>query len=239
MKKHIPNIITCCNLLCGAVSVIMALSGELQLAFGFILLGAVFDFFDGMAARALKVSGPLGVQMDSLADDITFGLAPAVMLFAFLRPAIGLWAMLALLMAAFAAYRLAKFNIDERQTSSFIGLATPANAIFWGGITTLPQAVVSPTVAWVLLAVSLVSGYLMLCEVPFFSLKIKSAKWKDSKIQYIFIAGSAIVLIVCILEAYRYGETFMIFFAGTAVIVWYFIVNALNNIFTRQNRQAK
>ena len=233
MKKHLPNLITCCNLLCGAAAVVYALQGCMLLAFCLILAGAFFDFFDGMTARALKVSGPLGIQMDSLADDITFGLAPAVLLYSFLKPVLGCYALIALIMAAFAAYRLAKFNIDERQTASFIGLATPANAMFWGGITCLPQEILTPTTAWVLTAVSLLSGCLMVCEIPFFSLKLKSLSWKESKIQYIFLIGSLVLTAVCIAEALHYEEVFIALFAGTAIIVWYFIMNIINNIYIK------
>ena len=140
IKKHIPNTITCCNLLSGCVAAVYAFMGVYPLAFTFIIAGAVFDFFDGMVARLLGVSSPLGVQMDSLADDITFGLAPATVIFSFMKnllvyPAFlgafaGVLPYFAFLIAVFSACRLAKFNIDERQTSSFIGLPTPANALF-------------------------------------------------------------------------------------------------------------
>ena len=114
-KRIIPDAITCCNLLCGSIAVYLATQGAFNWAFVFILGGAFFDFFDGMSARLLKAPSPIGVQLDSLADDITFGLAPAMMLFCYLLPVLGWWAGLALLMAAFSALRLAKFNVDERQ----------------------------------------------------------------------------------------------------------------------------
>ena len=228
MKKHIPNIITCCNLLCGAVAVIMAVHGAFIYAFALMLLGAFFDFFDGLTARKLGVSGKLGIQMDSLADDITFGLAPAVMLFSYLRPAIGWWSLIALLMAAFAAARLARFNIDERQTSSFLGLATPANALFWGGVTCMPYALLAWNgMPWLLLCLSLVSGWLMLSELPFFSLKLHGFGWKESRTQYIFIIGCVVLAGCCIAEAVRYNQTGFACFAGTACIVWYVIFNLL------------
>ena len=228
MRKHIPNIITCCNLLCGATAVFMAVQGAFMHAFALVLLGAFFDFFDGMAARKLGVSGKLGVQMDSLADDITFGLAPAMMLCCYLRPVIGWWSLTALLMAAFAAARLAKFNIDERQTSSFLGLATPANALFWGGITCMPYALLAwDGTAWILLALSLVSGRLMLSEIPFFSLKLHGFGWKESRTQYIFIIGCVVLTGFCIAEAVRYDQPGFACFAGTACIVWYVTFNLI------------
>ena len=131
IKKHIPNTITCCNLFSGCIACVMALRGDFQAAMAFIVLGAIFDFFDGMVARLLKVSSPLGVQMDSLADDVTFGLAPAAIVFSFmgtlslpdfLLPIAEIYPYYAFLIAVFSALRLAKFNIDTRQKSTFIEL---------------------------------------------------------------------------------------------------------------------
>ena len=146
IKKHIPNTITCCNLFSGCIACVMAFRCNFELAMAFIVLGAVFDFFDGMVARLLRVSSPLGVQMDSLADDITFGIAPATIVFSFMQnkllyPAyladiVWLLPYFAFLIAVFSAYRLAKFNIDTRQTNTFIGLPTPANALFWSSLIT-------------------------------------------------------------------------------------------------------
>lgn len=248
MKKHIPNTITACNLLCGAMAVYFSCEHMYAYAFLFICGGAFFDFFDGMTARALKVSGPLGVQMDSLADDITFGLAPAMMVMCYLKPLLGAWAYLALLMAAFSALRLAKFNIDERQHSSFIGLATPSNALFWAGICTMPlfpeinasEPVVladrSPMMSilpWVLLALTFVSDYLLVCEVPFFSLKFKSFAWKDSSVQYVFLIGSVLLIAFCIAEAIRFSMLPYALFSGTIVIVWYVCINTITNLLHR------
>ena len=111
IKRIIPNSLTCTNLLCGSVAVYLATQQEFILACCCIIAGAICDFFDGASARWLKVPSPLGVQLDSLADDITFGLAPAMILFCYLKPIIGWWALVALLIAAFSALRLAKFNI--------------------------------------------------------------------------------------------------------------------------------
>ena len=141
IKRHIPNTVTCCNLLSGCVASVMAFQAKYELAILFIVIGAVFDFFDGMLARLFKVSGPLGKELDSLADDITFGLAPATIVFSlfkevhypeFMQPIADIFPYTAFIIAAFSALRLGKFNIDTRQTSSFIGLPTPANALFWG-----------------------------------------------------------------------------------------------------------
>src|SRR5574344_855603 len=137
-KKHIPNSITCCNLISGCIATTYAFSGNPKMALLWIIVGAVFDFFDGMSARLLHVSSPIGKELDSLADDITFGLAPASIAFMLLADfpfcldGVGrLLPYTAFLIAAFSALRLAKFNLDTRQTTSFIGLPTPANALFW------------------------------------------------------------------------------------------------------------
>ena len=230
MKKNIPNIITCCNLLCGAVAVFLATQNCFVYAFLFILAGAFFDFFDGMTARKLGVSGPLGVQMDSLADDITFGLAPAMMVFCYLKPLIGWWALIALLMAAFSALRLGKFNIDERQHLSFIGLATPANAIFWGGICSMPYALAAPFwIPWAFLGMTLISNYLLVCEIPFFSLKFQNSSWKANRLRYLFLIGCLIIIACAIAEAMRYQQAVFVFFSGTGCILWYVIMNLIFN----------
>lgn len=140
MKKHIPNTITSCNLICGCIAIYFAMQSAYDFAFYFIIGGAVFDFFDGFAARLLGVSSPIGKELDSLADDVTFGVAPSAVLFSLLRetlpvalPGSALLPYLpfaAFIMAAFSALRLAKFNLDERQSTSFIGLPTPANTLF-------------------------------------------------------------------------------------------------------------
>lgn len=141
ITRHIPNATTCCNLFSGCIACVMAYEMKYELAVAFIILGAIFDFFDGMLARLLNVSGLLGKELDSLADDITFGLAPAMIVFSlfkevhypeFLIPLSEYIPYTAFIIAVFSILRLGKFNIDPRQTSSFIGMPTPANALFWG-----------------------------------------------------------------------------------------------------------
>lgn len=224
-KRIIPDTITCCNLLCGSVAVFLATQGAFVWAFVFILAGAFFDFFDGMSARLLKAPSPIGIQLDSLADDITFGLAPSMMLFCYLKPILGWWAILALLMAAFSALRLAKFNVDERQHASFIGLATPANAIFWGGICCLPiSALAYDWMAWVLVGVSLISCWLLNAEIPFFSFK----SFKSDKVIIIsFLCGCLILIGFCIAKAVVAKHIEFALFSGTACIIWYVALNLL------------
>lgn len=223
VKKHIPNSITCCNLICGGIATTFALGGDYRMAVLFIVLGAVFDFFDGMVARLLHVSSPIGKELDSLADDITFGLAPSAILFrmvgemqwpAWLQPASSWLPYAMFVMAAFSALRLAKFNLDERQTSSFIGLPTPANALFWGSLVvgqhdwlvTLPGGAL-----WLLLGMLLLS-YLLVAELPLFALKFKNLSWRDNWVKYVFLIGC----LPCFLLGYS---------ALSAIIVWYVLLS--------------
>ena len=231
-KRIIPDAITSCNLLCGSIAVFLATQGAFVWAFMFILAGAFFDFFDGLSARLLKAPSPIGIQLDSLADDITFGLAPSMMLFCWLKPILGWWAGLALIMAAFSALRLAKFNVDERQHDSFIGLATPANAIFWGGICCLPiSALAYDWMAWVLIGLSLLSCYLLNAEIPFFSFK----GWKREKTVIIsFLVGCVILIAFCIAKAIIAKHIEFAFFSGTAVILWYVALNILLACFKKK-----
>ncbi len=234
--RHLPNALTCCNLLCGCAAVWLATQGCFVYAFLFMLAGVLFDYFDGFAARRLGVSGPMGVEMDSLADDITFGLTPAMMLFCYLKPLVGWWSVIVLLMAAFSAVRLAKFNIDVRQKESFIGLPTPANALFWGGITSMPMAMTAPVtvggvtidcIPWLLLALSILSCYLLVCELPMLSFKFHDLKWSNNKTRYIFLIGCLIIIVFCIVRACRYGQLGFFLFSGTGCILWYVLYNVL------------
>ena len=206
-KKHIPNTITCCNLLSGCVSCVMAMQGNFTMALTFIVLGAVFDFFDGMVARLLKVSSPLGVQLDSLADDVTFGFAPSFMVFVFMRgltlpsylaPFADVLPFVAFFVAAFSALRLAKFIIDKRQTTTFIGLPTPANALFWASLVVgYGEFIRQMSYGWlVMLGLVILSCYLLIAEVPMFSMKIKYLAWRANKIRYTFLLISAPMLLL-------------------------------------------
>ena len=226
LKKHIPNTITCCNLLSGCVAAVYAFEGAYPIAFACIIMGAVFDFFDGLSARALKVSSPIGKELDSLADVITFGLAPATMVFSWLRECadahldmLVAFAMpfAAFLLVAFSALRLAKFNVDERQTTSFIGLPTPANALFWGALVIgSHDTIVAAPYGWLLvLALVLLFSWLLVAEIPMFSLKFKNLSWKSNRIVYIFLLVSLVLLA-------------LLGFTGlSAVIGWYIILSVL------------
>lgn len=226
IKKHIPNTITCCNLLSGCVAAVYAFLGVYPLAFAFIIAGAVFDFFDGLSARALKVSSPIGKELDSLADVITFGFAPATMVFSWLRECADAYLDMliafampfaAFLLVAFSALRLAKFNVDERQTSSFIGLPTPANALFWGALVIgSHDTIVANPYGWMLIiALVLLFSWLLVAEIPMFSLKFKNFSWKSNHVAYIFLLVSLVLLVVLGLNGL------------SAVIGWYIILSVL------------
>ena len=228
IKRIIPNSLTCANLLCGSAAVFLATQEHYLWAFALILAGGLFDFFDGASARWLKVPSPLGVQLDSLADDITFGLAPAMVLFCYLKPIIGWWALIALLIAAFSALRLAKFNIDERQTTSFIGLATPPNAIFWASLVCWLNSTTLPAWApWIFLAASLLSCYLLVSEIPFFS--FKSAEL-GKKRMLIFVFGSCFILGSCCTAAFIEHQLSIAALGGALCVLWYILYNGFISI---------
>ena len=203
IKKHIPNFITCLNLFSGCIAVLMAFKGNYQGAFIAILVAAVFDFFDGFAARILKAYSPMGKELDSLADMVSFGFAPGMIVFSLLTEAnIHEWLpYLAFIIPVFSALRLAKFNIDERQTSSFIGMPTPANAIFWAGMAFSFASFLVSNV-WILVGLTVAFSYLLVAEIPMFALKVKNLAWKDNQIQYIFLVVTIGLLAVFQLNAF-------------------------------------
>lgn len=229
ITKHIPNAITCCNLISGCIAIAYALREHYSMALLLIIIGAVFDFFDGLTARALHVSNGIGKELDSLADVVTFGVAPASMVFAvcsckyvqypeFLGVVSYFIPYLAFIMAAFSALRLAKFNLDTRQTTSFIGLPTPANALFWASLIVAYQPVFYSSTAnfWglVLLAGVFVFSYFLVAEFPMFALKFKDLSWQNNKIKYIFVA-------VCVILLGTLGISGI-----AASIVWYLVLSA-------------
>ena len=203
MKKHIPNFITCLNLFSGCVGVYLAFQGNFQGAFIAVIVSAVFDFFDGFAARLLKAYSPMGKELDSLADVVSFGVLPGAMVFSLLsKTSINEWLpYVAFIIPVFSGLRLAKFNIDERQTSSFIGLPTPANAIFWGGLILSFESFLS-SYTWPLIILILLFSYLLVAEIPMFSLKFKNYAWKSNQTQYLFLIGCAVILAFFQLSAF-------------------------------------
>lgn len=207
IRKYIPNTITCLNLVSGCIASVMAFEGNLLFALLWIVAAAVFDFFDGLAARALKAYSPMGKELDSLADVVSFGVAPGMILFTSLR----IWASsssagclseyipyIAFVVPAFSGLRLAKFNIDERQTTSFIGLPVPAHALLWSSAAYSLQEWLLSGQTWVvvvMIAAFCATSYLLVSEVPMFSLKIKSLSWKGNELRYILIIASALLII--------------------------------------------
>ena len=204
IRKHIPNTITCMSLVSGCIATVVALQGNLLWAAIWIIIAAVFDFMDGFAARLLKAYSPMGKELDSLSDMVSFGVAPGMIVFWMLSQAslslgeIGRYIpYLAFVIPAFSGLRLAKFNIDERQTTSFIGMPVPANALFWAsaGYSLAPLAQANPVLFIVVtLAVALASSLLLVSEIPMFSLKVKSVAWKGNERRYILV-GCAVLFV--------------------------------------------
>lgn len=218
--RHIPNTLTCLNLFSGCVSCVMAFEYKYDLALVFIIVSAVFDFMDGMSARLLGALSPIGKELDSLADDVSFGVAPSVIVFSLLRETTyPEWMVnfqeyipyFAFLISIFSALRLAKFNIDERQSSSFIGLNTPANTLFWAAAAVQYHdwLIQGGIALYALLVCIILFSLLLVSEFPMFAFKLKNFSWEENKIRYLFLAVSVPLLI----------------FVGLAsVIGWYIIL---------------
>ena len=227
--RNIPNSITCCTLISGCIATYNAFLGDIRMALLWIIVGAVFDFFDGMSARLLKVSSPIGKELDSLADDITFGFAPSAIIFyelsimeypselLMLKPYLPYFAFV---MAAYSALRLAKFNLDERQSLGFIGLPTPANALFWGALFVGAQNFMESTAYMlpVVLLMICVSCWLLIAEVPMFALKFKQWGWKGNEVKYIFLISCLPLLMI-------FGIT-----AFSVIIAWYVVLSVVVNL---------
>ncbi|AWG21483.1 phosphatidylserine synthase [Flavobacterium faecale] len=229
IKKHIPNIITLLNLFSGCIALVYAANSNFEFAFYFVCLGIFLDFFDGFFARLFKVASPLGLQLDSLADMVTSGVAPGYVMFMMLQnsqneisshPA---FAYLGFIITLGSCYRLANFNIDTRQTESFIGLPTPANTLF---ILSLPLvlkysdslvALELLTSQWVLMAVILGSAYILNAEIPLFSLKLKKFTIKDNVLQIIFLLVAFLLVFL-----FHYGGI-------SLTILFYVLLSVVNN----------
>ena len=239
IKAQIPNIITLLNLISGSISIVYALEGNLTVAAWFIGIAAIFDFFDGFAARMLHVSSEIGKELDSLADVISFGLAPGMILYILLSnsgscPGIiiagrNIVPFIAFLIPALSAYRLAKFNLDKRQTDSFIGLPTPANALMIASfplitaqqknLAGLDTAFVTGIInnPWFLIIFILVFSSLLVAGLPLMSLKFKTFIWGDNKVRYLFLMVSVILFI-------------LLFYTAVPLIIVFYV---LLSLFTR------
>ena len=238
IKKHIPNTITLLNLLAGLLALIHAFNGNYNEAFSLVCLGIFFDFWDGFFARIWKVQSPIGLQLDSLADMVTSGVVPGLVMYKMLGDIqenqaqynltedtyfMGVVPYLGFLITLASCYRLAKFNVDTRQTDSFIGLPTPANALlimsipmiqFHSEFEGLVDALSNP---YVLVGITFLSSYLLNAEIPLFSLKVKSFSWEKYKMQVVFLILS--VILIALLE----------FIAIPIIILLYVILSVLNN----------
>ncbi|MFV5692412.1 CDP-alcohol phosphatidyltransferase family protein [Flavobacterium sp. LT1R49] len=231
IKKHIPNIITLLNLFCGCVALVFAFHRNFEMAFYFVCLGIFLDFFDGFFARLFKVSSPLGLQLDSLADMVTSGVVPGLIMYQMMIDIsttmpdsyMQIFPYLGFIITLGSCYRLANFNIDTRQTDSFIGLPTPANALF---ILSLPLVLKYSdslfvleifTNPWVLLVITLLSAYILNAEIPLFSLKIKKFIFKDNALQIIFLIISLLLLV------------FFQYLGIPLLIIFYILLSVVNN----------
>ncbi len=248
IKKQIPNFFTCCNLICGVVGVVWVLEPSLvferSLTRACYLIGiaAVFDFLDGFAARMLNVSSPVGKELDSLADMVTFGVLPGVLVYAVLKQMDNLpfswlpW--VGLLLVVFSALRLAKFNVDTRQNDSFIGLPTPACALFFGAYFLAPvgidasvsggsglwEVMMNP---WLVAGLSFVFSFLLVSNIRMFSLKVRSFDWASNKLRYSFL-GIALLMIT--------GGILMknVFISIPIIILLYLLISISNNVLSNE-----
>jgi CDP-diacylglycerol--serine O-phosphatidyltransferase len=241
MKKYIPNALTLLNLLCGSIAVIFVVNNNFITGSFFVFLGIFFDFFDGFAARKLKVQSELGIQLDSLADMVTSGLVPGMVMYKLLDLSQSSWVainggtilsfkeislipVLGLAITLASAYRLAKFNIDEDQQIYFKGLPTPANTLL---IISLPlilefqnSAVINAVILneWFLITLTALSCYLLNSSIKLFALKFKDYGFKNNATRYIFILLCIILLIV------------LRFAAIPIIILFYIIMSILDNL---------
>jgi CDP-diacylglycerol--serine O-phosphatidyltransferase len=197
MIRHLPNFLTCCNLVCGCLGIVFLLEGKGIPAAYFVWAAGIFDFFDGFAARWLKVTSPIGKELDSLADMVSFGVLPSLVMYTMLSESMSseVIPFAGFLIAVFSALRLAIFNVDETQRDSFKGLNTPANTIF---ITSLPL-IKNDVGPWLyqpitLLAITLVFSFLMVSRIEIFALKFKNFSWAENKVRFTFLGLSVLLL---------------------------------------------
>lgn len=238
IKNSIPNFITSLNIACGSLSIIFAFEGLTTQAAYLILMATIFDFLDGMSARLLNAYSEMGKQLDSLADMISFGLAPAVIVYQIMKSSILIdtlypsnietiklfYLFSVILIPIFSGLRLAKFNIDTRQTSSFIGLPTPANALFFAAIPIISSQNPFEPILFliynknILLSIIIISSLLLVSPIPMFSLKLKNLKWKDNIVIYIFL-----ILILILVFLSGYNKAHFLYSLISNFRIWIFI----------------
>ncbi len=221
LLRHLPNALTCGNLACGCVGIIFALNYSTASGAWFVWAACLFDFFDGFTARLLKVSSPIGKELDSLADVVSFGVLPAMVMFQMIS-AISpsdLLPYTAFILTVFSALRLAKFNVDENQKDTFIGLPTPANALF---ITSLPflhrpwDLAISNDLF--LVAITLIFSFLLVAPMELFALKMKDLQWSRNRVQFTFIGVS--VLLLALWQAAALPWVILLYILGSLLKNW-------------------
>lgn len=225
MVNQIPNALTLLNVFCGSCALVCIQNGRYTEGYLFLIVALIADFFDGFAARALKVSSEMGKELDSLADMVSFGVVPGMILYKLLSASDNSYLpLLAFIVTAFSCYRLAKFNLDTRQTTDFVGLATPANTLFFIGLLLIRQSEVgmlnaisaNPIFLYALIPLS---SFLLVSEIPMFSFKFKGFGWVGNEIRFIF-AAIAVALLILMREA-----------AISLLIVIYVLLNIIKNRF--------
>ena len=201
MSKHIPNLLTISNLICGCIALYFTFKGELVFTAYLIGLAATFDFMDGAAARLLNVSNPIGKQLDSLADMVSFGLVPGAIVFHLLEGStLSQYSFIALSIPIFSALRLAKFNVDQSQNENFIGLPTPANCLVFISIPLITTFNSESTIAYlfkipeILLVITILMSLALVSRINLFTLKFKNLKFQDNKFRFLLITMSIVLL---------------------------------------------
>jgi CDP-diacylglycerol--serine O-phosphatidyltransferase len=224
IKKHIPNLLTAANLFSGCIGIIYAFNGELKTVAFFVILSGIFDFFDGFAARLLNVKSEIGKQLDSLADVISFGFLPGMIIYKLLSLSeIEFLPYVAFLITVFSALRLAKFNIDERQQDDFIGLNTPMNTFFIISLPYLADKFELITNPIFLIAITIITSLLLVSEIKLFSMKISDVSWKNNKYKFIFLILSVLSLV------------FLQFAGLPIVLVLYIILSQIHFAYLKKN----
>ena len=238
IKKHIPNIITLLNLFCGCIALVFVSEDQFFLAFCLVCLGIFLDFFDGFFARLFHVSSPLGLQLDSLADMVTSGVVPGYVMYKLLSMESAFGSQSYIPFVGFvitlgACYRLANFNIDTRQTDSFIGLPTPANALFFLSIPLFSEQLLLNEAApefifnkWFYVVLCFVSAYIMNAEIPLFSLKIKNFNVRTHSLQIIFLVSSVLFLVI-----FKY-------LGIPIVIIFYVLLSVIQNKMSKNSKHG-
>ncbi len=214
MKKHIPNTLTSMNLLCGTLSTVFALYGQLRVASLLLFAGALFDFFDGFTARLLDVSSPIGKELDSLADLVSFGFAPSAMMSTYIKYTLTsswtisifgdalllTWTLLPFVLVVFSGIRLAKFNTDTRQTENFLGLTTTATGMFTASLVWMVVGRPEMFTPWlrptVIIFLVMIFCILLISEVPMISLKFHNYKWQGNELRYILLGLALISILI-------------------------------------------